>query len=233
MEETWVWSLGQEDPLEEGMSTYSSILAGRTPWTEEPGGIQSMGSHSRTWLKRVSTHMCTPAYISWGRKNGLQAWPLKLASCLHCLRQEIRGLQVRNLHSASCLLSEMEGTTEAGIKIPALSLVDILREQSCRNREGLNLAWAKDQEITYPCPWGKGISTPVHRGSLGIKIQGMPGHKKSCFSPPRRLCMEIHLFQVDLGKVLRQISLGDGGAVAGGEPNWPVGRQRLRKTIPL
>ena len=39
-----VSSLGQEDPLEEGMATQSSILAWRTPWTEELGGIQSMGS---------------------------------------------------------------------------------------------------------------------------------------------------------------------------------------------
>ena len=41
--ETWVQSLGQEDPLEEGMATHSSILAWRIPWTEEPGGLQSMG----------------------------------------------------------------------------------------------------------------------------------------------------------------------------------------------
>ena len=44
MRETWVQSLGWEDPLEEGMVTHSSILAWRIPWTEEPGGIQSMGS---------------------------------------------------------------------------------------------------------------------------------------------------------------------------------------------
>ena len=43
-EETQVPSLGQEDPLEEGMATNSSILARRIPWTEEPGGLQSMGS---------------------------------------------------------------------------------------------------------------------------------------------------------------------------------------------
>ena len=41
--ETWVWSLGQEDPSEKGMATHSSILAWRIPWTEEPGGLQSMG----------------------------------------------------------------------------------------------------------------------------------------------------------------------------------------------
>ena len=43
MQETWVQSLGREDPLEKGMATYSSILAWRIPWTEELGGLQSMG----------------------------------------------------------------------------------------------------------------------------------------------------------------------------------------------
>ena len=42
--ETWVRSLGQEDPLEKEMATHSSILAWRIPWTEEPGRLQSMGS---------------------------------------------------------------------------------------------------------------------------------------------------------------------------------------------
>ena len=44
MQETRGQSLGQEDPLEEGMATHSSILAWRIPWSEEPGGLQSMGS---------------------------------------------------------------------------------------------------------------------------------------------------------------------------------------------
>ena len=44
MQETWVWSLSQEDPLEKGMVTHSNILAWRIPWTEEPGGLQFMGS---------------------------------------------------------------------------------------------------------------------------------------------------------------------------------------------
>ena len=43
MQETQVWFLGQEDPLEEEMATYSSILAWRIPWTEEPGRLQSVG----------------------------------------------------------------------------------------------------------------------------------------------------------------------------------------------
>ena len=44
MQETWVQSLGQEDPLEKGIATHSSILAWEIPWTEEPGGLQSIGS---------------------------------------------------------------------------------------------------------------------------------------------------------------------------------------------
>ena len=44
MQETWVKSLGQKDPLEEGMVTHSSTLAWKIPWTEEPGGLQSMES---------------------------------------------------------------------------------------------------------------------------------------------------------------------------------------------
>ena len=55
MQETWVWSLGREDPLEKGMATHSSILW-RIPWTEEPGRLQSQ--KSRTWLTtKHNTHM--------------------------------------------------------------------------------------------------------------------------------------------------------------------------------
>ena len=44
VQETQVWSLGREDPLEKEMATHSSIFAWRTPWTEEPGGLRPMGS---------------------------------------------------------------------------------------------------------------------------------------------------------------------------------------------
>ena len=50
-QETRVRSLGREDPVEEGMATHSNILAWRIPWTEEPGGLQSMGSQSQTRLR--------------------------------------------------------------------------------------------------------------------------------------------------------------------------------------
>ena len=50
MQETWVQSLGREDPLEKEMATHSSALAWRIPWTKEPGGLQSMGLQSQTRL---------------------------------------------------------------------------------------------------------------------------------------------------------------------------------------
>ena len=50
MQETWVPSLGQEDPLEEKMAIHSSILAWRIPWTEEPGGLESMDPAGRKWV---------------------------------------------------------------------------------------------------------------------------------------------------------------------------------------
>ena len=57
MRETWVQSLGWEDPLEEGMATYSSILARRIPWTEETGGLQFMGSQrvGHNWVTNTFT----------------------------------------------------------------------------------------------------------------------------------------------------------------------------------
>ena len=48
MQETWVGSLVQEDPLEEELATHSSILTWKIPWTEEPGELQSTGSESDT-----------------------------------------------------------------------------------------------------------------------------------------------------------------------------------------
>ena len=65
MQETQVQSLGQEDPLEKGMATHSSTLAWRIPWTEEPGGLQSM------WLQKVRDdwmiNTCTFTLCSLGR----------------------------------------------------------------------------------------------------------------------------------------------------------------------
>ena len=66
MQVTWVRSLGWEDPLEKEMATHSGILAWEIPWTEEPGGLQSMGSkESDTTVTNTHTHACrAKVYLS-------------------------------------------------------------------------------------------------------------------------------------------------------------------------
>ena len=72
-QETWVQSLGREDPLEEKMAAHSRILAWRVPWTEEPGGLQSIGSQ-RVWhnwsnlackIRSTSLPLIFRAPLSW------------------------------------------------------------------------------------------------------------------------------------------------------------------------
>ena len=56
MQETWVQSLGRQDPLEKGLATHSSILAWRIPWTEEPGGLLNTGSQRVRHDRATNTH---------------------------------------------------------------------------------------------------------------------------------------------------------------------------------
>ena len=56
VQETWVWSLSWEDPVEKGMVTHSSILVWRIPWTEEPGGWESTESQSPAWMSDEHTN---------------------------------------------------------------------------------------------------------------------------------------------------------------------------------
>ena len=77
VQETQVQSLGWEDPLEMGMATHSSILAWRIPWTEEPGGLQSMGSkkifHSfkQAWHKHRTSSWCVCVWAFFLKWNCL------------------------------------------------------------------------------------------------------------------------------------------------------------------
>ena len=65
MQETWVRSLGREDPLEREMATHSSTLAWRIPWTEELGRLQSTGSQSRTRLSDFTHSLCNKGHAVW------------------------------------------------------------------------------------------------------------------------------------------------------------------------
>ena len=64
MQETWVRSLGWEDPLEKEMATHSSILAWEIPWTEEPGGLQSMGLQESDMTERLN-HTSSDTFYSF------------------------------------------------------------------------------------------------------------------------------------------------------------------------
>jgi len=69
MQETWVQSLGWEDPLEEEMATHSSNLAWEIPWTEEPGGLQFMGSQkTQTQLEQQQQWLIATVF-SFGGKH--------------------------------------------------------------------------------------------------------------------------------------------------------------------
>ena len=62
-QELWIQSMDQEDPLEEGMATHSSILTWRNPWTEEPGGLQFIASQRRSVHAHIYEYMYLCQYI--------------------------------------------------------------------------------------------------------------------------------------------------------------------------
>ena len=83
MQEIWVWSLGWEESLEEEMATHSSILAWRIPWTEEPGGLQAMGSQrvrcdlvTKQQQKQQTKLFCTMLCVLY---NSVFPYPMHLA----------------------------------------------------------------------------------------------------------------------------------------------------------
>ena len=75
MQETPVWSLSQEYPLEEEMATHSSVLAWRSPWTEEPGRLQSMGCKELDTLSDWTCHLKTDYGKAAAAAKSLQSCP--------------------------------------------------------------------------------------------------------------------------------------------------------------
>ena len=71
MQETQVRSLGGEDPLDKGMATHSSILAWRIPWTEEPGGLRSIGLQKvvHDWATNTHSCVCVCIYMIYACRN--------------------------------------------------------------------------------------------------------------------------------------------------------------------
>ena len=90
--ETWVWSLGREDPLEKEMATHCSILAWEVPRTEEPGGLQSMGSKrvGHDWVTEQQQGQAdsrAPGQARRGRREGKSARRLELSGRLGLQKQ--------------------------------------------------------------------------------------------------------------------------------------------------
>ena len=82
IQEIWVQSMGQEDPLEEETATQFSIIAWKIPWTEEPGGLQSMGSQSRTQVSTAHTYTCLLRLQCMDSKEAVGYTALKVRDCL-------------------------------------------------------------------------------------------------------------------------------------------------------
>ena len=83
MQETRVWFLGQEDPLEKGMATHSSILAWRIPWTEKPGRLQSRGSQrvGHDWVTNTLLHSLNVCWYGFRKAKSGQGD--SLGDCCH------------------------------------------------------------------------------------------------------------------------------------------------------
>ena len=89
MWETWVRSLGWEDSLEKGMATHSTILAWRIPWTEEPGGLQSVGSQrvGHDWATSLMSFSCNTYIMEMMASSKSLLLDFKDALCVKLLPQ--------------------------------------------------------------------------------------------------------------------------------------------------
>ena len=137
MQETWVWSVGWEDVLKKGMATHSSILAWRIPWTEEPGGLQSMGSQraGHDWVSSKHTHTHTHTHTRilsllspshWSRLSpsiGLGSLCYAVPSHPLCILHVVLYISQRYSLSSSCpFLSPMDCVHESILSSLALQI---------------------------------------------------------------------------------------------------------------
>ena len=114
MHETWLWSLGGEDPPERAMATHSSILAWGNPWTEEPDGLQSMG------LQRVEHDLAT-------KQQPPSSYLIKCPSAWICLIRRDKAFLARSLlkwcydlYPCLCVISEGAWVQFVPLMIPIL-----------------------------------------------------------------------------------------------------------------
>ena len=96
VQETLVQSLGWEDPLEEGRTTHSSILAWKIPWTEEPGGLQSMGSQRvrQDWSDLALMQWTTYLFPKWEKTES--ALYYQYCFCVYTVWEHVRNIKHNN-----------------------------------------------------------------------------------------------------------------------------------------
>ena len=107
MQETWVQSLGQEDPLEKEMATHSSILAWRIPWTEEPCGLQPTRSQ-RVWHNWATNTFTYSAHLP------SSCWPKTKKHSLKAEDYALFGALAEDLRPKSSLSDSLEALLQRG-----------------------------------------------------------------------------------------------------------------------
>ena len=139
MQETWVWSLVQEDPLEKEMATHSSILAWRISWTQDSGGLQSTGSQrvGHNWGNdKECSNYFTTALISHARKIMLKILQARLQQYVnHELKAGFRkGRQTRDQTANICWIIEKAGEFQKSIYS---CFIDYAKAFDCGNHDKL------------------------------------------------------------------------------------------------
>ena len=139
MREAWVWSLGQEDPLEKAMATHSSTLAWKIPWMEEPGGLQSMGpqrvrhdwatSSSFFLSARVSALCRSRGFQKWGWRRQAEV-PRPRSVRLGAVLVWLPNYGLSSRHKA-CLQSPVHGSVH---RLPGRVQAPGWRQRGCRKR---------------------------------------------------------------------------------------------------
>ena len=151
MQETWVRSLGGEDPLGKGMATHSSILAWRIPWTEERGGLQSMGSQrvGHDWGTNTSTSMGLvgpiPEVCQRLKERGSKKGHLFLKAV--CMKSQEGGLLIRKSY---CYRSQKGGKWLSDLRKYIIRECSIPR-MIYNHKE--RISWPPGPRTEYPDPF--------------------------------------------------------------------------------